>query len=79
MELVIGVVNHFTNAGLVISFAASRGAMMKPAAPASPLIARFHAPGGTINTRPICTKWATISSLSSWDIAANIPSLGHRV
>ncbi len=35
--LVIGVVNHFTKAGLVISLAASLGAMMKPTAPATAL------------------------------------------
>ena len=50
--------------------------IMSLSADAAP--SRFHA-SGALNTRPISTKWATISSLSSWDIGANTPSLGHRV
>ncbi len=37
VELVIGVVSHLTNAGLVISLAASLGATMKPTAPETAL------------------------------------------
>ncbi len=37
VELVIGVVNHFTKAGLVISFAASLGATRTPTAPETAL------------------------------------------
>ncbi len=36
--LVIGVVSHLTNDGLVISLAASLGATMKPTAPATALV-----------------------------------------
>ncbi len=37
VELVIGVVSHLTNAGLVISLAASLGATRTPTAPATAL------------------------------------------